>query len=699
MKVKKGDIVVTGDWAFLCKPQDIDRKAKEAKACDRRFCLEPLTGPLEAIQQHQGMVLTMNSTSLRACECGEVYCSEECRIRRLQDEGHGILCSKRSEKALELRRHALRTSETLLFAAELLVGSVFTIPNIDNFFIHGSSPSVKYGESYTEEGWILLLACYPGLMERLRGGIDEYRCLVAYLDRWLLPISIKSPACGYLHDIQYSGSPQERLELCAKVLPLLPRDLVGNSCNASSLEAADRIIATAVELEESKGLFPTTMRLGLPLLPLPEPLSVLPLHSCLPLFQFDSVRGSGRHGKNLKLNVVALRDGDTDGEGVSLAVIDIRQSRKARWSSLGMKCGCGRCMTGSSHPKSLDLAAAIAKQAMELDLWGEALRAWKWVTDFSAQALNNNTFQEEGGIDSTTQIYGEAWCHIGALYMAKGYVQLARSAWRSGANRFPFHRELAVQSAKEAAYANLPKHVPNSSMHPSFPSYTEIVHNKAFVTNEPLLSAGECAMLLSATEEHAMSHGGWTTSRHSHISTTDLPVHEIPTALEVSRKLLGKRLLPLMSHQFGWSAEELSASYIHDLFVIRYAAEGGQRLLPLHRDESTFSAVIALNSQDEYRGGGTWLQDCSKTIVPGLGCALTFAGGTMWHAGDPISWGQRCILALFLFSQTSSLMDDLQSPIGDAETDKSIFKQTKLPKAEAAHDGDRSDFCFAFRVD
>ncbi len=700
MKVTKGDVVATGDWAFLCKPQDTERKAKEVKVCDRRFCLTPLTGPLEAIQQYQGMLLNMKDTSICTFECGEVYCSEECRIRRLHEEGHGILCSKRSEKAAELRRHALRTSETLLFVAELLVGSAFSIPNTDNFFTHESSPSVRYGESYVEEGWILLLACYPGLRETLKGGIDEYRFLVAHLDRWLLPISINSPACGYLHHIQHTAPPQERLELCKKLLPLLPRDLVGNSCNASNLEAADRIIATAVKLEESKDLFPLAIQLALPLLPLPEPIPVLPFHSCLPLFQFEGVKDSGRQGGDLKLNVVALRDGDTDVEGVSVAVIDIRQSRMARWSSLGMKCGCDRCATDTSRPNSLDLVAAIAKQAMELGLLVEALGAWKCVTDFSTQALNNNNFQEEEGIDSTTQIYGDAWCHIGALHMARGHVELARSAWRSGAKRFPFHKELAVQSSKEAMYANLPKQDPNSSMHPSFPSYTEIVYKKAFVTTESLLSASECAMILSAAEEHAVSHGGWTTSRHSHMSTTDLPVHEVPIALEVSRELLGKRLLPLMRHQFGWSAEELSTSYVHDLFVVRYTAEGGQRLLPLHRDESTCTAVIALNSQDEYRGGGTWLQDCSKTIIPGLGCALTFVGGSMWHAGDPISWGQRYILALFLFPQTSSLMDHSQSRIGDVETVQPIFKQKKLfNAATTAHVSGRSDFSFAFRVD
>ncbi len=702
MKVTKGDVVATGDWAFLCTPQDTERKAKEAKLCDRRFCLTPLTGPLEAIQQHQGVLLNVKGTSLSTCECGEVYCSEECRIRRLHDEGHRILCSKRSKKATELRRHALNTSETLLFAAELLVGSAFSIPNTYNFFTHESLPSARYGESYVEEGWILFIACSPGLRETLKGGIDEYRCLVALLDRWLLPISINSPACGYLHRIQHAAPPQERIELCKKLLPLLPHDLVRNFCNASNLEAADRIIATAVKLEESNDLFPLTIQLALPLLPLPEPLPVFPFHSCLPLFQFEGVKGSGGQDGDLKLNVVALRDGDTDVEGVSVAVIDIRQTKKARWSSLGMKCGCDRCVAETSRPTSLDLAAAIAKQAMELGLLVEALRAWKWVTDISTQALNNNNnFQEGEGINPTTQIYGDAWCHIGALHMARGHVELARSAWRSGAKCFPFHKELAVQSSKEAAYATLPKQDPNSSMRPSFPCYTELVSKWAYVTIEPVLSANECEMILIAAEEYAVSHGGWTTSRHSHMSTTDLPVHELPIALEVSRELLGKRLLPLMRHQFGWSAEDLSTSYVHDMFVVRYATEGGQRLLPLHQDESTCTAVIALNSQDEYRGGGTWLQDCSKTIKPGLGCALTFRGGSMWHAGDPILWGQRYVLALFLFTQTLSLIDNSQSCIGNVEAVQPIFKQWKLcNEATTTHVNGRSDdFSFAFRVD
>ena len=39
---------------------------------------------------------------------------------------------------------------------------------------------------------------------------------------------------------------------------------------------------------------------------------------------------------------------------------------------------------------------------------------------------------------------------------------------------------------------------------------------------------------------------------------------------------------------------------IFDAFVVKYCARGGQRHLPLHRDQSTHSFTIALNASDAY---------------------------------------------------------------------------------------------------
>ena len=77
-----------------------------------------------------------------------------------------------------------------------------------------------------------------------------------------------------------------------------------------------------------------------------------------------------------------------------------------------------------------------------------------------------------------------------------------------------------------------------------------------------------------------------------------------------------------------------------------------QRYLPLHTDESTHSCTIALNSIDEYEGGGTYFASADETIRPDMGHVLTFDGNTL-HGGAPVLSGTRYILAVFMYLTTT----------------------------------------------
>lgn len=95
---------------------------------------------------------------------------------------------------------------------------------------------------------------------------------------------------------------------------------------------------------------------------------------------------------------------------------------------------------------------------------------------------------------------------------------------------------------------------------------------------------------------------------------------------------------------------------IHDAFVVRYDANGGQRHLPLHRDQSTISFSIALNGVGEYDGGGTYfaaLGGCSSAgaeegvMRPDSGGMVSFRGDELLHGGDPVIRGRRYIIVAF----------------------------------------------------
>ena len=230
------------------------------------------------------------------------------------------------------------------------------------------------------------------------------------------------------------------------------------------------------------------------------------------------------------------------------------------------------------------------------------------------------------------------------------------------------------------------------------------------ITTQPIISAQDCEFLVKTAEHHA-SKVGWATNRHYAVPTTDVPIHEIPVALEWFffsgfYDRLRHTLFEQLPDDFDGNPESL---YINDAFLVRYSVKatenvkvddvcdsvewGGkiihlsstveerQSFLPLHTDQSTHSVVISLNSGDNFLGGGTYFADLHSdsiktdsysikngVVSPSCGHMVTFPGCWLRHAGEPISSGTRYIMTLFLFlgknseegncTGTSSIGDD-----------------------------------------
>jgi hypothetical protein len=79
----------------------------------------------------------------------------------------------------------------------------------------------------------------------------------------------------------------------------------------------------------------------------------------------------------------------------------------------------------------------------------------------------------------------------------------------------------------------------------------------------------------------------------------------------------------------------------------------GSLSLPEHRDTSSMSFTLALNSREdgEFDGGGTWFEALGPrgvVVDAAAGHACAFAG-PLRHAGYPITRGTRVILVLFCY--------------------------------------------------
>ncbi len=93
------------------------------------------------------------------------------------------------------------------------------------------------------------------------------------------------------------------------------------------------------------------------------------------------------------------------------------------------------------------------------------------------------------------------------------------------------------------------------------------IEQRVFLTSaqQPLLSAPECQYVINATESFAAQAGGWSTSRHYAVPTTDIPVHVVKSMhtlgaggmhgaenslLDWFREVFLQRLAPLLAVQF-----------------------------------------------------------------------------------------------------------------------------------------------------
>lgn len=177
------------------------------------------------------------------------------------------------------------------------------------------------------------------------------------------------------------------------------------------------------------------------------------------------------------------------------------------------------------------------------------------------------------------------------------------------------------------------------------------LEGEAFLTEFPVISEDSSTNILGACEAYAESNKGWTTTRHYAVPTTDIPVHQIPEALSCLNESLEHKIFPLIAARFNQKPENLR---VHDAFVVKYSMDG-QRYLPVHTDQSHFSATIGLNAMGEYEGGGVEFispnkeQDGDNAIVKvRKGQALIFKG-SLSHGGRRITHGTRYIIALFIY--------------------------------------------------
>mmetsp|Transcript_17189 Transcript_17189/g.37094 ORF Transcript_17189/g.37094 Transcript_17189/m.37094 type:complete len:631 (-) Transcript_17189:97-1989(-) len=172
--------------------------------------------------------------------------------------------------------------------------------------------------------------------------------------------------------------------------------------------------------------------------------------------------------------------------------------------------------------------------------------------------------------------------------------------------------------------------------------------DKSVFVGENVLDADECKQMVQVAENFHNESGNshWTTSRHYAVPTTDIPVYQIPELFSWFNVQLEKIIFPAMKINFAIEGR----LRIFDCFLVKYDASTGQKRLPLHNDQSEYSLTIAMNSLDEYEGGGTYFSETNESMKTEVGGVISFRGELL-HAGKMITKGKRYIIVCFIYEE------------------------------------------------
>lgn len=322
--------------------------------------------------------------------------------------------------------------------------------------------------------------------------------------------------------------------------------------------------------------------------------------------------------------------------------------------------------------------------------------------------LTNILISEEESSDNAISRENEAqlWKQLGKLCLDAGEFAEAYRIFRRGASRCPFdeglchyekvfntfHRDNSEsREVLQSSYANeqdktdpllpleidesrkedlflsldvppekIPKSILSMAKRNGFDSANPKLSHLLHASKEPVFSRDACNCIIQCAKTAAENRGGWTTDRHVHAPTCDIPIFDLESdAISWIRNSLKDVLFPLLTSGDLFSSDigiEEKNLRVQDLFIVRYDGSDDNHVqnrpgfasLRPHQDESIISLTIALNDMAEYDGGGLFIA-CTGDLLNGdAGTVLTFAGELV-HGGYPVQKGTRWIMTVFLY--------------------------------------------------
>ena len=347
---------------------------------------------------------------------------------------------------------------------------------------------------------------------------------------------------------------------------------------------------------------------------------------------------------------------------------------RARGEAHPMVAASRATLANSSAPMLRERGLTLNTQAAALRKGLPALAQHARATRHEAQHAAIEALTQAAALDPSAGDGGGIWYELGTACFFGGELAEASRVYARGLSVAPDHPNLQKEAEHARAYAGA--FTPPTDAAGAVRSFDDVdfrnvamppgayqekmgsadVQRDAaalfgeaptvFVSSSPLMAPAECKAAVEAAEAWATRSGGWTTSRHYSVPTTDVPMMALPELLPWFNEALRTQLFPALASRYPAAAADATKLRVLDAFLVRYNA-GAQSSLPTHSDQSLLSFTIALNDPTEYTGGGTWFEKLGLAVdAPAAGHVVMFPG-KLEHAGHPISRGTRYVIVLF----------------------------------------------------
>lgn len=182
----------------------------------------------------------------------------------------------------------------------------------------------------------------------------------------------------------------------------------------------------------------------------------------------------------------------------------------------------------------------------------------------------------------------------------------------------------------------------------SMPDFGDELERAIYVSQ--LFSKEECEKVIRDAEEFTGGEFGLIPSGQYFIS--GIWIKDAPPVREWFCKVARQRLFPVLQRLFPDFIEDPGDLCIDSAYLFKYTPETGRRT-DVHTDSGCLSFTIALNSHEEYGGGGTWFEGLKKDkpIVEMEAGQVTLRPGGVRHAGCATESGERYIIGGFMLNR------------------------------------------------